>query len=254
MFHWLIRSVWLFHATHAWGNSGHKSSARVAFDSLNYQTRMYVKSVMGAASIEEFLVASTWADTLEDTDLGEYHFVHSTYQTCLPFEKGRDCGFNGSGRCLVSGIARYVEVLVSETTSPVDKRDASKMLIHLVADMHQPMHAGFADDFGGTTITLSHPKGLSLLEVWDYYLIEGELLHESHIAYSHQRKTQKSHLMGFWPLDTDISEIGTQIELWAASIVTEISTQYTCALAYFDGTYWLSTGAALSDAYMQSRS
>lgn len=35
------------------------------------------------------------------------------------------------------------------------------MLIRLVADMHQPMHAGLADDFGGTTIIL---RGCNQLE------------------------------------------------------------------------------------------
>lgn len=238
---------------HGWANSGHKRSARIAFEALNLQTEIYIKPVMGVAGIDDFVTASVWADTLEEEELGEYHFVHSPFRDCSPYDKNRDCGFNGSGRCLVTGISRYVEVLISETSSAAQKRDASKMLIHLVADMHQPMHTGFAEDVGGTAIALSQPAGLSLHQVWDFYLIEEDLFRVT-VVNSDSRKTQKARLLEFWPVDTDVSSVGPQIELWAASIVTEISGQYTCPLAYFDDADWLSSGAALSESYLQSRS
>jgi hypothetical protein len=49
---------------------------------------------------------------------------------------------------------------------------ALKYVVHLVADVHQPLHAGWADDRGGNGFQLqAYERGSNLHAVWDSGLI-----------------------------------------------------------------------------------
>jgi len=48
-----------------------------------------------------------------------------------------------------------------------------KYVVHLVADVHQPLHAGFADDRGGNRFQVqSLGRGTNLHAVWDVDLVD----------------------------------------------------------------------------------
>ena len=54
------------------------------------------------------------------------------------------------GNCVVEAINRQVDILASKASD--EKRlTALKFVVQLVADVHQPLHAGYAEDRGGNT-------------------------------------------------------------------------------------------------------
>ncbi len=57
-------------------------------------------------------------------------------------------------------------------TSQAEQLEALKYVVHLVADVHQPLHAGFADDRGGNTYQLqAFGRGTNLHAVWDSQML-----------------------------------------------------------------------------------
>ena len=57
------------------------------------------------------------------------------------YEAERDCL---DGQCVVGAIERQARVLASSAID-ADKLKALKYVVHFVADVHQPLHAGYAD-------------------------------------------------------------------------------------------------------------
>ena len=55
---------------------------------------------------------------------------------------------------LIQGIQECERIIKDENSSREDKVFYLKMLIHLVGDLHQPMHVGRLEDKGGNDIEL----------------------------------------------------------------------------------------------------
>lgn len=63
--------------------------------------------------------------------------------------------------------------LMNPSMSKEKKIEALMFVVHLVGDMHQPMHISRAEDKGGNTIQLNYNgKGTNLHSLWDSKLIE----------------------------------------------------------------------------------
>lgn len=61
--------------------------------------------------------------------------------------------------------------------APRDKEKiamALKELFHLVGDIHQPLHCGYAEDKGGNTVSVTYGDSKNLHSLWDSGLINGE--------------------------------------------------------------------------------
>lgn len=76
------------------------------------------------------------------------------------------------GNCVVEAINRQLEVLKSN--APAEKRlTALKYVVHLVADVQQPLHAGYAKDRGGNNYQLqAFMRGSNLHALWGVGLIK----------------------------------------------------------------------------------
>ena len=73
---------------------------------------------------------------------------------------------------MVGAIQRQVEVLKSNASDP-QMLLALKYLVHFVGDVHQPLHAGYADDKGGNQFQIqAYKKGSNLHAFWDSGLIK----------------------------------------------------------------------------------
>lgn len=64
-------------------------------------------------------------------------------------------------------IDEQLQTLTSQAPDAV-RMVALKYLVHLVADVHQPLHAGHLDDKGGNTYQLqAFMRGSNLHALWD---------------------------------------------------------------------------------------
>jgi hypothetical protein len=84
----------------------------------------------------------------------------------------------------VTALAHFSAVLRDPKASPDEQRMALRFVVHIVGDLHQPLHAGAGDDRGGNTVSVSwFGKPTNLHSVWDSALIEQRGL--SYSEYAH---------------------------------------------------------------------
>ena len=208
------------------------------------------------------ITESIWADTISGFD--ELHFSHTPYRNCQPFEFDRDCK---NGRCVVSAIADFTTTASDSSVSIESRTEAIKFLIHLMADIHNPLHVGFDEDAGGTHIGVRHRgQSTSLHEIWDNvlideknkeFLVDGQTevdpwLISDHLMSSVKDKASAEPYM----LNLNVAEIDSFEKCLATGsrIASEISTRYTCDSAYTNElNVYIEDGTGISEVYIENR-
>ena len=74
-------------------------------------------------------------------DMDAYHYVNLP-KDANTYDQQRYCKLRN---CIVEAIAWYLQVLKSPDAPRNEKRTALRFVAHLVGDIHQPLHAGFAE-------------------------------------------------------------------------------------------------------------
>jgi hypothetical protein len=155
----------------AWRELGHEIVAEIAARQLTPQATAMVEDLLGDRAGPALRAASGWADEIRaDQKLGitaPYHFINFPPGTCS-FVAARDCP---GGRCVVSALERFTRQL-REGESREARTEALKWVLHLVADVHQPLHAGLARDRGGNDFQVRFEgEGTNLHAVLDGHLL-----------------------------------------------------------------------------------
>jgi hypothetical protein len=154
---------------HAWGPAGHRLVAELAQGQLEPGTAAQIRQLIGSHSLAD---VATWADDLRDDEsqraLGRatapLHYINFGSAACR-YDATRDCP---DGRCVVGGIERYAGVLGDRARSRAERAEALRFVVHLVADAHQPLHAGYRADRGGNRFQVQfNGRGSNLHAVWD---------------------------------------------------------------------------------------
>ncbi|MCV2419298.1 S1/P1 nuclease [Paucibacter sp. DJ2R-2] len=149
----------------AWGAEGHRLVASVAEQGLSPAARAEVQRLLALEPGSTLASISTWADEHRSPQTGPWHYVNFPRDGGCSFEPTRDCE---DGACVVGAIERQVEVLKNARATDEARLKALKYVVHLVADVHQPLHAGFADDRGGNSYQVQgFGRGSNLHSLWD---------------------------------------------------------------------------------------
>ncbi|MDP3134997.1 MAG: S1/P1 nuclease, partial [Burkholderiaceae bacterium] len=110
---------------------------------------------------------STWADEHRGASTARWHYVNLPKESCS-YDAGRDCP---GGQCVVEAIHAQLRILSSDA-SDASRLLALKYVVHLFADVHQPLHAGHAEDRGGNQYQIqAQGRGSNLHAYWDSGLI-----------------------------------------------------------------------------------
>jgi nuclease S1 len=153
-----------------WWDLGHRIVARVAEQRLTPHTREAVRSILEGQSLAD---ASVWADNIRQYrhDADPLHYVNIPL-SATAYDPQRHCP---KGRCIVAAIADDERVLSSPASSPVDRAEALRFLVHFMGDLHQPLHVADNHDRGGNQRTVYlDGDSTNLHKVWDGQLLEHE--------------------------------------------------------------------------------
>jgi hypothetical protein len=185
----LIQAPATLHATGDWGRNGHRTTALIAKKHLNRKTLKQIGVLLEGQSLE---VVSTWADEIKSDGAfrkySPWHYVNfpkgSTYREHPKSEKGD----------LIAAIDSCISVLKDKDQTKEDRVFHLKMLVHLIGDLHQPLHIGLADDRGGNDFQVRwFNKGTNLHAVWDTEMLESYNMSYSELALN-SRKLSKRQL------------------------------------------------------------
>jgi putative heme-binding domain-containing protein len=167
-------------AAPAWGPEGHIVVARIAELNLSDTAREQVKKLLDGHSIATKSNAN-WADYIKRAakyrdrypDNDRYHYV-SIPIDAGKYEPEKQCK---DDKCVIAQIERFRKVLADVKADETDRKEALLFLIHLVGDMHQPLHcAERHNDRGGNLYPARYlgksETNLNLHKVWDFNLVQ----------------------------------------------------------------------------------
>jgi nuclease S1 len=155
--------------TRAWGRLGHRASARFAQSRLSPRARAIIQDLLEPD--ESLADASTWADE-HGRDIpgsASWHYVNVSI-TSAHYDS-KDCRARG---CVVSKIAEFREILADRHAPRARRRQALRFFVHLVQDLHQPLHVADRGDRGGNRLQLrsGRHQNTNLHQVWDSGLLQ----------------------------------------------------------------------------------
>lgn len=163
-----------------WGATGHRVTGYIADKHITKKTRIALQRVLGQQSLA---MASTWMDEIRSDSTYDYavdwHWVTiqdgETYDQSIKNPKGD----------IIQTLERIIAELKSKKLSPKDEAERLKMLIHLIGDIHQPLHVGGGSDRGGNDVKLTWFRTDSNLHrVWDSDMIDDTKLSYTELAES----------------------------------------------------------------------
>ncbi len=154
----------------AWGPLGHRLSGRLAERHLNPRAKAAVASLLEPG--ESLADASTWADEhrRDIEGSGPWHYVD------VPLDQDRyDDRFAGpqpERGYIVPKIREFRAILKDPNRPITERRNALRFLVHLVEDLHMPMHVGDNHDRGGNDTQVQFfDRGSNMHRVWDSGII-----------------------------------------------------------------------------------
>ena len=151
----------------AWGPVGHQTVAMAARAQLTPEALVHLQELMALEPGTSLAELATWADEHRSPETGPWHYVNLPAGDCN-YRPARDCP---DGQCIVAVLDAQLRILESRAP-PSERLQALKWVVHLVADVHQPLHAGMAEDRGGNRYQLQFLLRWSNLHtLWDSGLI-----------------------------------------------------------------------------------
>ena len=151
-----------------WGPTGHRTTGKIAEKHLTKKAKRAIDKLLNGESLA---FVSTFGDEIKSDR--KYNKFYSWHYVNMPLDKNYgDVEKNPKGD-LVTGINTCISILKDKNSPNKDKVFYLKMLVHLIGDLHQPMHIGRKEDKGGNTIQVQwFGKGTNLHHVWDINMIE----------------------------------------------------------------------------------
>jgi S1/P1 Nuclease len=178
----------------AWGDEGHEVIALIAQHYLNPAAARNVSALLAAdpdsLTAPTISAAATWADKFRDSDRDGarqrtrlWHFVDLEIsapdlgQACFGHPgtpPGTPASEGPAQDCVVDKIDEFTAELKSPATDAPERIVALKFLLHLVGDVHQPLHASDDHDRGGNNKRASAAglKAGTLHHYWDTEFVE----------------------------------------------------------------------------------
>lgn len=159
--------IYIPYASMAWGLLGHRIVGEIANSYLSPKAKAAIKEILGDESLA---MCANWADFIKSDPsynyLSPWHYVD--------FKAGMSCEDVKKYLAIDTATDAYTKInfLVSE----LKKKNVAKekkvmylrLLVHIVGDIHQPLHTGHEEDQGGNKVYVQwFGQKTNLHSVWD---------------------------------------------------------------------------------------
>lgn len=146
-----------------WGQKGHDVTAYIAENHLTPATYKAVSDLLDGKSIVYW---ANWLDNASHSP--EYAYSKTWHYKNIDADVEYDKAPLHKDGDIVRAINQQVAVLQNPDASREDRQLALKMVVHLMGDIHQPMHMGHASDLGGNRWNVKYfGRDNNLHSIWD---------------------------------------------------------------------------------------
>lgn len=151
----------------AWGPEGHQTTGFIAQSLLTPEAQVRLKEFLPDNNLS---LTATWLDDnrleLNITRPGSSQWHFYNLPVCDNKPRKELCL---KGNCAIYRINEYIQVLKDPNSSKEDKIFAVRVLVHVVGDIHQPLHAGDNNDRGGNQVKVGNHTNLH--SEWDHAFV-----------------------------------------------------------------------------------
>ncbi|NJN27593.1 MAG: S1/P1 nuclease [Cyclobacteriaceae bacterium] len=182
----LLLSVFNVVQALAWGQNGHRIVGQIASNHMSAKAQKAVGAILQGQSIA---MVSNFMDEIKSDP--HYDSLSPWHYCTIP--DGTSYAGPPSEGDVIQAINTYIKQLKSGKLSDIEEAFALKCLIHLVGDIHQPLHVGNGQDKGGNEIKVTYFwESSNLHRVWDSGIIDGQKLsYTEYVAWIDQEGTQQ---------------------------------------------------------------
>jgi nuclease S1 len=190
--------------TLAWGEKAHRIIAALAWFKLKDEYKAKVRELLGEKTSDPngpLVAIATWADlrATQYPDERKWHFVDIPLSASAYDEK-RDCA---DKNCILAKLdQKKVELQLSRNRQT--RIDALKYIVHLVGDLHQPLHCTDNNDSAGNRVQVKFfGKVTNLHKLWDSDMIERTgLSEEQYVSKLKGIPTSRGNWFADWANDS----------------------------------------------------
>lgn len=165
-----------YNSAAAWGMTGHRVIAEIAERHLNKKARKEIKKIIGNQKLAYW---SNWADFIKSdpnpalNSTGTYHYINTSGNLSKAnfvqelHASPEENFYKAYQRIRGEALQKDADLLT--------RQQQLYYIVHLLADAHQPMHVGRAEDLGGNKITVDFfGRKANIHRIWDSDLVDNE--------------------------------------------------------------------------------
>lgn len=162
----------------AWGLTGHRVVGHLAQNQLNTRAKRKISRILNCNSLAE--ISNHMDDIKSDR---AYDHTHDWHWVTIPGGQEYEQTTKNPNGDLILKIEEITRMLKSGNLKVEQEREYLTFLVHLVGDLHQPMHVGAFDDQGGNQVKVEwFGRPSNLHRVWDSDMIDDKRLSYTELA------------------------------------------------------------------------
>lgn len=161
-----------------WGQTGHRAMGLLAERHLSKKARKELNRILKGESLG---MVSTWMDDIRSDTT--YNYTSDWHWVTIPDGQNYEQSEKNPKGDVIEAIERLIAELKSRKFTGKEEMDRVRMLVHLIGDIHQPLHVGRGPDRGGNSVKVMWFRADSNLHrVWDSEMIDDKSLSYSELA------------------------------------------------------------------------
>lgn len=159
----------------AFGANGHRITGAIAQEFLTLKAQEQIKAIMGHESLAE---TSTWPDVMRsDPDVYWKKTTPPWHYVSVPDGKSYIDVIAPPQGDAFTALKGFRADLLNPQSTQAQKRRAISFIVHIIGDLHQPLHVGNGTDRGGNDVKVKFFwEDTNLHSVWDSGLIDSQEL------------------------------------------------------------------------------
>lgn len=228
----------------AWGQEGHRITGYIAQSLLSPEARAVTEQLIPAADFGELaLYMDVHKRELKVILPGSDTWHYTDIEVCTtPGNESDPCP---NGDCATVKIDHYAKVLANTALPAAERKQALIFLLHLIGDIHQPLHAADHHDRGGNEVRIAALAGAHNLHAyWDSGVVRGLLEGQNEHDWAKQAIAANQTRFAAW-------QQGTTSDWVSESNRDAISTVYA-SLPGFACETAINSVVTLDDAYQRA--
>lgn len=207
-----------------WGQIGHYVTGEIAERHLTEQARERVKSILDDMTMAR---ASVWMDDTRSDS--RFDYTETWHWTTIPDGLTYDEAEQEETGDIIQALEMLIDELKSGELDETEEREKLMLVMHMIGDIHQPLHVGTGEDRGGNDVRVQWMgENSNLHRVWD-----SDIINSLQMSYTELARE----------LDTATA---LQIEEWQNSTVRDWAYE---SMTYRDRIYNLPDNMRLSYPY-----